>query len=189
MNVTHPRVRGIAAVVALASVVVLAAGCGSDSKSADTTAARTTSVPSTTTAAASTTRAPTTTVAPTASAAPSTTAAAATLSREAKLAVTKCLDDLSVPTTLLADLHVLDDSASTDAAATDCKEAGTQVDVDIKGSQLAVTLASIVVEITALKLAYATGASLEVGSDAANRYSTNIIPLVAKAQRQLEEAS
>lgn len=170
--------------VVLVAVVIGPAACGSDSKSADTTAARATpSIPSTTAAAAPTTRAPATTTASTTTAAAVTTVA--TLSREAKLAVTKCLDDLSVPTTLLADLNVLHDATSTDAAVADCKDAGTQVGVDVKGSQLAVTLASIGVELAALKFASAAGQSLDVGSPAAERYSTVMIPLVPQAQQQL----
>lgn len=115
-----------------------------------------------------------------------TTTSGPTLSREAKLAVTKCLDDLSVPTTLLADLVALDDMESTNTAEADCNDAVTQVDVDLDGSELAVSLSEIAYQVSRLKVLYVTGASLDAGGDAANTYTTVMIPLVAKAQQQYD---
>lgn len=185
--------RRIPTALAVAALLALAA-CGSDDQSATTQATKpstTRSSPSTSTIATTsapvsapprTTVRPTTTTTVARSTTPPTTATPSTLSRDAKLAVNQCLDDLSVPTMLTADLIVLDDPSTTDQAIADCDEASKQVNVDAPGSQMSVTLSAINVELTKLMFAYASS-NLE-GGTAATDYAEAIIPLVTRLQVQ-----
>jgi len=95
-----------------------------------------------------------------------------------------------VPTTIVADLSVLDDSTSIDAAIAACKDASTQVRVDTGGgSPLDLTLANINLLLAQLNFAYTAGQSLEVGSPAYDAYVNGIIPAYADLQRQLAGVS
>lgn len=120
------------ATVLLLATLTVASACGGSGDSATTTPATTaaaTTIAATTTAATSTTAAATTTTVP-----------APTLSREARLAVQRCLD--ATPTILAFNVGYDGGSALDDPIAL-CDEALTQVTTDLKGSQLAIAISTL----------------------------------------------
>lgn len=167
----HPNLKRALLLAPLAAITL--AACGGGSKAAPTT-----------------TQAPATTSAPT-TAAPTTTTAAKTLTRDAKLAVQRCLDNLNMPgpSVLPADLSVLDDDSSSDKTMADCDEAMRQVELDVPASMLAVDLAEINLAVAQLKGAWARGESVKVGSPAAEAYYTKMTPAIAGAMREVQKLS
>jgi hypothetical protein len=116
-----------------------------------------------------------------------TTAPAPTLSRDAVLVIERCKEAFGgIPMTIVADLSVLDDSTSLDAARAACDEAYLQTMVDLgESSGLAKAVATVGLRLAELNLAHLNGESLEVGSPAYEAYANGIGPALAAVDQQL----
>ena len=172
---------------ALIPALLLVAACGGDDDDAATTAAPgTEAATATTEGTPETTEAATTTERPTTTQQTTTTTAPAALSRDAILAVQRCLDVFGfLPLRVIADLNI-NSPERLETAIAACDEAHLQVEVDLGvASELAKAVATINVLLAELNLAYLTGESLEQASPAYEAFAAGIGPAIADVEALL----